>query len=92
MKTVRSYGRIVDVKPERAVWRDGLFGPAEAGLSDGRVVDILPCEDEALRSIYATWVVELDDEVVESRPAVEQSMSVSVDLKVGAACGLVVTR
>ena len=91
MKVVRSYVCLVETKPERAVWRDGLFYPADAGLSDGRVIDVIPCEDALLRSIYATWIVELDDRA-EKMPSVDQTMSVAVDLKMGASCGLIVTR
>lgn len=98
---IQSYGHIVTdgQLPKYAGRRDGLFvAETDRASAVGTVVAIFPCEDEELRSIYATWEVELFDDDAPVRPTLANSSEmvaateVEISLPVQATCGLRVTK
>ncbi len=61
----------------------------------GRVVSIVPCDDRQLRSIWATWIVDLLEEPVRTlsdTSSTSTDVLVGVQMPVEATCNLIVSR
>jgi len=94
---VRSYGEILSYVPTFAARRDGIFVASEAQGAVGRVVEIVPCDEQQLAGLWATWVVDLMEEPVRTLTTADTS-STSSDIRIGiqlpleATCGLIISR
>ena len=94
---VRSYGELLSYVPSFAARRDGVFVASEAAGAVGRVVEVVPCDEPQLGSIWSTWVVDVFEAPVHTKTTSEAS-STSTDVMVGiklpmeATCSLVISR
>lgn len=92
---VRSYGELTGYVPQWAARRDGLFVAADGPVGAvGRVLEVLPCDD-AMRNIWATWVVDLVEEpkrTLSDTSSTSTEAIIGVQLPVEAKCSLIVSR
>lgn len=93
---IRSYGEILSYVPVYAARKDGIFVAADGPTGAvGLVVRIVPCDDQQLRSVWSTWVVDLLEEpkrTLSDTSSTSTDVLVGVQLPVEATCSLIVSH